>query len=146
MAVVQDYIDFAVSLKIGDQTMSDISLSLPDDFRRFSGVKVESFNIDTLTVPGGPTELSIPFKNTEQSMFMVFFSHPVSITEMSGTTLANTFFTSFVAFSRMGAGTASFDADILKFKNDLHTPTYTSTGGGSTTAVDAYIFHAKLVT
>jgi len=145
MAVVQDYIDFAVSMKIGDQTMSDISLSLPDDFRRFSGVKVESFNIDTVTVPGGAGTLTIPFTSLEESMFMVFFSHPVSITEINGSTIADTFFTSFVAFSRMGAGTSSFNANILKFVNNLHTPNYTSTGGGSTTPVESYVFHAKLV-
>jgi hypothetical protein len=146
MAVVQDYIDFAVSMKIGNRAMTDISLSLPDDFRRFSGVKVESFNMDSLigVVAGIPTAITL--KDVNESMFMVFFSHPVSITEINGSTIADTFFTSFVAFSRMGAGTSSFNANILKFHNNLHTPTYTSDLGGSTTNVDVYIFHAKLVT
>jgi len=145
MAIVQDYIDFAVSMKIGNRSMTDVSLSLPDDFRRFSDVKVGSLNIDTETWAGGTDTNAIPFDSLTQSMFMVFFSHPVSIVEINGSAISDTFFTSFVAFSRMSAGTASFNPAIVRFKNDLHTPNYTSDLGGSTTDVDAYIFHAELV-
>jgi len=145
MATVQDYIDFAMSLKIGNRSMTDVSLSLPDDFRRFSDLKVKSIAARTVTVAGGDA-VHINRKQTADSICVVFCSHPVRVTRVNNDTLADPFYVSFFATGRNSAGTASFDDPVLTIDNDLHTPTYTTTSGGATTDVDIYALNIELVT
>lgn len=144
MATVQDYLNMAVSMSIGNKSGTDNYVYLPDDLRKFKDLKVTRFKTRTVTVAGGVSAI-VERDSATDSIELVFFSHPVKITAFNATTLSGTnFYTSFVACARNMGGTAAFQNNFLSFHNSLHTPNFIDESSGATQAVDILIVSVEL--
>ena len=142
MATVQDYLNMAVSMSIGNKSGTDNYVYLPDDLRKFKDLKVTRFNTRTVTVAGGVSAI-VERNSATDSIELVFFSHPVKITAFNGTNITD-FYSSFVACARNVGGTAAFQNNFLSFHNSLHTPNFIDESSGATQAVDILIVSVEL--
>jgi hypothetical protein len=140
MATVQDYLNMAVSMTIGNKSGTDNQVYLPDDFRKFEDLKVKTFRVTSGTIGGGSAR-SFAYNNSSDSSFIVFFSHPVQVTHINDDQLvtASRCTTSFFAFCRNLPGTAGFGdggvdttaASILQVNNTMHSPYFTAASDGA---------------
>ena len=144
VAVVQKYLDLAISLFVGNKSGTDNFFRLPDDWRKLTGMKVANIQLDTYTQspeiyvapPGSIISVakSINKSDLDNSLLLVFFSHPVSIKYVSGTELANKFNTSFYGIYRDRTGkinSPGSSTNWITFDNNL------STSSSYLTAIDA---------
>jgi hypothetical protein len=140
MATVQDYLNLAISGTVSNQTKTDVEFQLPNDIRKLSGMKVDAWQVTRSTIAAGATATFNVVGNTT-SLLMVFFSHPVAVTEIDNAAVGfNASF--FGVWSDRSDGTASMrlsSTDSLKITNTLHSPNYVGTIGGATTVVDATV-------
>ena len=136
VSTLQQFLNLAVSLTVSNKSKTDVSYSLPDDLRRYENVKIKQMQTQRFEIPGGATEYAIPRIDGDDSLILVFASHPISITEINTDNLTHTLRTSFIGFARDRTGAFGAASPPIKYKNDLHTPNYTSTGGGATTPVE----------
>jgi hypothetical protein len=140
---VQKYIDLALSIFIGNKSGTDNFLRLPDDWRKLSDQKITTYDVSTNTIAYHATTETIISKydgaNNAASLIFTFFSHPVAITNVNGTNLANAYNTSFYGVYRDRAGKIdSPDASTIafKFKNNLSTASsYLTAGAGAAVTV-----------
>lgn len=143
MATVQDYLNMAVSMTIGNKSGTDTQVYLPDDFRKFEGLKVKTFSVTSGTIGGGNAK-SFAYNDSDDSSFLIFFSHPVQITHINDDQLveASRCTTSFFALCRNLPGSAGFGdggtggdaataANILQVNNTMHSPYFTAASGGA---------------
>ena len=140
MATVQDYLNMAVSMTIGNKSGTDTQVYLPDDFRKFENLKVKTFSVRSGTIGAGNAK-SFAYNSSNDSSILVFFSHPVQITHINDDTLdpASRCTTSFFALCRNLPGTAGFGdgggdttaANILQVNNTMHSPYFTADSGGA---------------
>jgi hypothetical protein len=141
MATVQDYLNLAVSGTLSNQAKTDVEFRLPDDIRRLTDMKVDAWSVKRVTVAAGATGQDFNVISSATSLFMVFFSHPVSFTKVEN--VATSFYASFFGvWSDRSDGTISMmlnNVDSIEVSNTLHSPNYVSTSGGSTTAVEATV-------
>ena len=145
MATVQDYLNLAISGTISNQTKTDVEFRLPDDIRKLSDLKVDAWSVKRQTVAAGATG-TFNVAGIDTSLFLVFFSHPVAVTEVGNG--ATTFRASFFGvWTDRSDGTQSMRlsiTDSLKVTNTLHSPNYVGTLGGATTAVEATVLEITL--
>ena len=132
MATVQDYLNMAVSLTVGNKSGTDNQVFLPNDFRKLSDLKVKRFNFRTITVAAGATS-KITTLYSNDSLCLVFFSHPVLITHINNVSLgSDTLKLSLFCAGRNVTGSANFKVNsgsnegILTFDNTLASPAFTS--------------------
>jgi hypothetical protein len=140
MATVQDYLNLAISGTMSNLAKTDVEFRLPDDIRRLSDMKVDSWSVKRETVAAGATG-TFNVGGDSASMFLLFFSHPVVFTKVENVTVAfNASF--FGVWSDRSDGTDSLklgSTNSIVVTNTLHSPNYVSTSGGSTTAVEATV-------
>jgi hypothetical protein len=145
MATVQDYLNLALSATISNQSKTDVEFQLPNDIRKLTDLKVDAWKVTRLEVAAGATG-TFNVAGGETSLFLVFFSHPVAVTEVENVAVA--FYASFFGvWSDRSSGTYSMRlgaTDSLKVTNTLHSPNYTSTLGGATTAVEVTVLEIAL--
>tara|TARA_R100001594_G_scaffold95443_1_gene129751 strand:- start:8112 stop:8579 length:468 start_codon:yes stop_codon:yes gene_type:complete len=144
MATVQDYLNMAVSMTIGNKSGTDNQVLLPDDFRKFENLKVKTFSVTSGTIDAGNAR-SFAYNDSDDSSFLIFFSHPVQITHINDDQLvtASRCTASFFALCRNLPGTAGFGdggvdataANILQVNNTMHSPYFTAASGGATADV-----------
>jgi hypothetical protein len=146
MATVQDYLNMAVSMSIGNKSGTDNFIKVPDDFRKFTDLKVKNFSVETGSLQAGNTGGTISRQYTSQGFCLVFFSHPVNIRKLSNVDITDaTNFLSFVGFGRNVEGTAVFGSPIVQYDNDLRLPDFDSTSGsGDRKDVTWVAFHVEL--
>ena len=141
MATVQDYLNMAVSLTVGNKSGTDNQVFLPDDFRKLSNLKVKRYNFRTINIGAGVTS-KITTLYANDSLCLVFFSRPVVITHVNEVSIAaQAMPLSFVSFGRNLTGSANFKVNssgegILTFNNTLASPAFTAVTGSDTTEVD----------
>ena len=170
MAISQDYLSMALSMVIGNKSGTNQSVLLPDDFRKIQDTLDQNLPVDTYSTYTGSIAGNAvhAFYNYDfdtagggvitgnDSMFIVFFTHPVEVTMVSGSALspADAYFqTSFVAFARNYVGSAKFgdeqnDASqntILNVRNTLESPTYIRVGSTPPGPVNFLAVHVKLL-
>ena len=145
MATVQDYLNLAISGTISNQTKTDVEFQLPNDIRKLSDLKVDAWSVKRQTVAAGATGTFNVVGNAT-SLLLVFFSHPVAVTEIDNAAVGfNASF--FGVWSDRSDGTYSMrlsSTDSLKVTNTLHSPNYVGTLGGATTAVEATVLEIAL--
>ena len=144
---VQKYLNMALSLTTSNKSKTDVQFSLPDDLRRYENLKIKQMRVERWEAPaegGTPTEYVVTRTGDNDSIVLLFASHPVSITELNGATLSNTLRTSFFAVGRDRSGGFGPTATILKYRNNLHSPNYTSDSGGETTVADILIVQLEI--
>jgi hypothetical protein len=140
MATVQDYLNMAISLTLSNKSGTDKAFALPDDFRKYSDLKVKQYHVKTGTAAGhASTVVPLNTSTSADGLFFAFFSHPVKVTKLHNTTLGTPIYTSFVGFARNQAGTGNFTNVAVSFVNSLHTPDFDSESGGAMAEVD-YIY------
>ena len=143
-AVVQKYLDLAISLFVGNKSGSDNFFRLPDDWRKLTGMKVANIQLDTYSKAASSTT-SINKSSEDNSALFVFFSHPVAITHVSGISITNEFNTSFYGIYRDRAGkidSPSSSPNWITFANDLSTSSSYQTAldvANPGASVDVYI-------
>ena len=147
---VQQYFNMALSLTSSNKSKKDIDFSLPDNLRRYENLKISRFGAFRYNFPAG---ISIPVApigtlpgSTGDSVILIMASHPVSITHVNGAALGNPLRTSFFAIARDRATNYDPDTTVLTILNNLHSPNYNSTSGGSTSPVELLVFHASYET
>tara|TARA_R110000824_G_scaffold22811_1_gene82967 strand:+ start:160 stop:615 length:456 start_codon:yes stop_codon:yes gene_type:complete len=121
-AVVQKYLDLAISLFVGNKSGSDNFFRLPDDWRKLTDQKVKTVSL--INYDTAADAQVVVGKHVANSMYLVFWSHPVQILFVNGTALAEDFNTSFYGIYRDRAGTLNsphVTANLLTFKNNLST-------------------------
>ena len=145
MATVQDYLNMAVSMTIGNKSGTDNQFRLPNDFRKYEDLKVKSFEVTSGT-HGVDTARGYEYNTSTDSTFLLFYSHPVEVTHINGDTIAvaSRFTTSFICFGRNIPGTASFGTaapttNVVQVENTLHGPYYTSSSGSGAPAIATWI-------
>ena len=134
MATVQDYLNMAVSMTIGNKSGTDNQFRLPNDFRKYEDLKVKDFSINSLTLGDGDQHSVTQF-DPDEALVFIFASHPFSLARFNGLVLGSTqkVFTTFIGFARDRAGDANLQsANVLAIQNDLNTPNFVSTSGGAT--------------
>tara|TARA_R110000824_G_scaffold83466_3_gene208995 strand:- start:637 stop:1092 length:456 start_codon:yes stop_codon:yes gene_type:complete len=144
---VQQYLNMALSLTTSNKSKTDVQFSLPDDLRRYENLKIKQMQTQRLEVAGEggtPDIRSVNRTGDDDSVVLVFASHPISITEINGATISNTLRTSFFGIARDRSGSYGPTAAALKFRNNLHSPNYTSDSGGATTAVEILVVQLDL--
>lgn len=144
---VQQYLNMALSLTTSNKSKTDIQFSLPDDLRRYENLKIKQMQTQRLEIPGeGGTPDIRPLSRTgdDDSVILLFASHPVSITEVNGAALSNTLRTSFFGIARDRSGSYGPTTTALKLRNNLHSPNYTSDSGGATTTVEVLVVQLDL--
>lgn len=144
VSAVQKYLNMAVSLTASNKSNTDVSYSLPNDLRRYENVKIKKISTERTEVAGGATEYSVDRIDGDDSLCFVFASHPINITEVNGQALTNTLKTTFFGIARDRAGAYGATASVFKYKNNLHTPNYTSDSGGATSTVELLIVQIVL--
>lgn len=126
MATVQDYLNMAVSMTIGNKSGTNNQVLLPDDFRKFENLRVKEFKVTKAVYAANDPNKNLPRDDAADSIFLVFFSHPVNVTHINDNGLGGDgLFTSFVALGRNLEGTANFGGNPVKFSNTLKSPTFT---------------------
>ena len=148
MATVQDYLNMAVSMTVGNKSGTDNQVLLPNDFRKFENLRVKEFKDTKSTVDKNTENVeidrSIP-SAVGSSFFLVFFSHPVKVTAINtGSVGAAGIYTSFVAFGRNLEGTAIFDDKLVKYSNTLKTPEFVTTGADATEMADVEVLVVEM--
>jgi hypothetical protein len=127
MAVVQDYMNMSMSLRVGNRTMTDVEYELPDDVRSvISDLKVSDFKITRSTVAASAVDQSPGVSLSGSSVLLVFFSHPVAVKELADGDISASsryVFTSFVGFARNMVGDANFMTAPFLFDNCLQSTT-----------------------
>tara|TARA_R100000664_G_C2757330_1_gene145517 strand:+ start:3444 stop:3899 length:456 start_codon:yes stop_codon:yes gene_type:complete len=144
---VQQYLNMALSLTTSNKSKTDIQFSLPDDLRRYENLKIKQMHTQRLEVAAEgltPAINEIDRIGDDDSVVLVFASHPISITEINGSAISNTLRTSFFAIGRDRSGSYGPTAIALKYRNNLHSPNYTSDSGGATTAVEVLVVQLDL--
>jgi hypothetical protein len=148
MATIQDYFNMAVSLTIGNRTGSDNQIYLPDDFRKYSDLKVKRFNFRTITIPAGVgSKITTLYAN--DSFCLVFFSHPVVITQVNESSIAEVLHTSLFALGRNITGPVGFEVNasgegIITFENTLGAPAFTAVDVATDTEVEIMAINIEL--
>ena len=143
MALAQDYFNLALSLTVGNKAGTDNQVYLPNDLRKFKDLKVDQFRVETIKVSAGASS-TLTRDNTSESFFIVLFDHPVRVTAVNGSTITDNMYTSFLAFGRNSGGTASFNASIMAYTNDLAAPGFTTEDAGSATTVNGLVLQFEL--
>ena len=140
MATVQDYLNLAISGTVSNQTKTDVEFQLPNDIRKLVDMKVDAWSVKRTTVAADATVV-FNVLGHQTSLFLLFFSHPVSIREVEDSSVA--FYASFFGvWSDRSSGTVSMAlgaTNSVVIQNNLHSPNYVSTGGGATTTVEATV-------
>ena len=150
IAVVQKYLESALSLAVNNKSGTDVFLRLPEDLRKLTGIKVKNFWIETATSAfwdgsgGSPTSVPISTNmgGAVGGLFLVYFSHPVEITHVNGiATGSSSRNASFYCIYRDRAGDMSSQAagiaSWLSFANSLSTSSnYTARVGGAGQGAD----------
>ena len=140
MATLQDYLNMAVSLTIGNKSGTDNSVFLPDDFRKLSNLKVKRYTFRTINTAADASNANITSTYAGDSLCLVFFSHPVLITQVNGIVLeesgsAKPLYASVFCVGRNLTGSAGFQLGntnpILKYSNTLASPGFTAVAGSS---------------
>tara|TARA_R110000751_G_scaffold98122_1_gene191019 strand:+ start:803 stop:1258 length:456 start_codon:yes stop_codon:yes gene_type:complete len=142
VASVQQYLNMALSLTTSNKSKTDVEYSLPDDLRRYENLKVKNqkvFKFEQAGMLTGDTAISITRLDGDDSLCLVFASHPISIAEINGSAISNTLRTSFFAIGRDRSGAYGATATAFKYRNNLHGPNYTSDSGGATATVELLI-------
>jgi len=145
MATVQDYLNLAISGTISNQAKTDVEFQLPNDIRKLSDLKVDSWQVARKTIAAGATQ-AFNVTGLTTSLFFLFFSHPVQIRKIENVSLV--FNSSFVGFwTDRSDGTNSMDlgsTNSVEINNALHSPNYVGASGGATTAVEATVLEIAL--
>ena len=143
MATVQDYLNLSLSLTVGNKAGTDNQVYLPNDLRKFENLKVDQFRVETIKVSAGASS-TLTRDNTSESFFIVLFDHPVRVTAINGSSIADSMYTSFLAFGRNSGGTASFNASVVAYTNDLASPAFVTEDAGSATTVNGLVLQFEL--
>ena len=135
MATVQDYLNMAVSMTIGNKSGTDNQFRLPNDFRKYEDLKVKNFSVNThtLAISGAASSIAVDQFDADEALVLVFGSHPFSVFRFNGSALGATeqVYASFFGFGRDRAGDANLQAtNVIAIANDLNTPNFVSTSGG----------------
>ena len=153
IAMVQKYLDLALSAAVGNKSGTDNFLRLPDDIRKLTNLKVKNFWVETGTIgfwdgsAGLPTATPISVNGGNSSGFiLVYFSIPVEVTHVNAVAMTSAAIsTSFYGTYRDRAGdhqvVTGTSASWLSFMNVLSTSSaYTDriTGAGQGVDVDYY--------
>ena len=136
---VQQYLNMALSLTTSNKSKTDVQFSLPDDLRRYENLKVKAIKVQTGEQAGmntGDTAISVARLDGDDSLCLVFASHPISIAEINGSAISNTLRTNFFAIGRDRSGAYGATSTAFKYRNNLHGPNYTSDSGGTTATVE----------
>jgi len=144
---VQQYLNMALSLTTSNKSKTDVQYSLPDDLRKYENLKIKKLNVVRTEQAGmstGDTAININRIDGDDSLCLVFSSHPISISEINGSAISNTLRTSFFAIGRDRTGAYGSVAVALKYRNNLHSPNYTSDSGGATSTVEILIVQMVL--
>tara|TARA_A100001515_G_C4507101_1_gene188748 strand:- start:111 stop:566 length:456 start_codon:yes stop_codon:yes gene_type:complete len=144
---IQQYLNLAISLTSSNKSKTDISFSLPDDLRRYENLKIKNMTVKRLEAAGqntGDAANILTRLDGDDSLFFVFASHPISITEVNGQALTHTLRTSFFGLGRDRSGSYGPVSNALKYKNNLHSPNYTSDSGGTTATVELLVVQITL--
>ena len=131
---VQQYLNMALSLTTSNKSKTDVQFSLPDDLRRYENLKIKQMQTQRLEVAGEggtPDIRSVNRTGDDDSVVLVF-------------AISNTLRTSFFGIARDRSGSYGPTAAALKFRNNLHSPNYTSDSGGATTAVEILVVQLDL--
>tara|TARA_R100001463_G_scaffold7448_2_gene23455 strand:+ start:2453 stop:2935 length:483 start_codon:yes stop_codon:yes gene_type:complete len=124
---VQDYLSLAISLVVSNKSGTNPSYSLPNDIRRFDGVKVKGKSIETKSFIKGVIGETISREFTAPTFLLVIWDHPVVITHINdqelGTSRSKALYTNFYASFRDRAGATNMYTDLLKFDNVLDSTT-----------------------
>ena len=139
MATVQDYLNMAVSMTIGNKSGTDNQVLLPDDFRKFENLRVKEFRAAKAVVAADETGQNVNRSDADDSFTLVFFSHPVLVTHINGTD-TNDMKTSFMSFGRNLEGSAGFNPVLLTFSHTLEAPTFTAVAGSAATMAEVELF------
>jgi len=138
MATVQDYFNMAVSLTVGNKSGTDNSVFLPDDFRKLSNLKVKRYNFRTFTATANTAGAKVQSDYSDDSLCLVFFSHPVLITHVNGVDItAKPLHVSLFCLGRNLAGSAKLTTgtagtnSIITYSNTLASPGFTAVAGGA---------------
>tara|TARA_R110000822_G_scaffold303645_1_gene428465 strand:+ start:252 stop:695 length:444 start_codon:yes stop_codon:yes gene_type:complete len=143
LSLVQDYLNTALSLTIGNKSGTNVNYRLPDDLRRLNDLKVKSYNARTFVVPASETAQTIGRSIATESTTVIIFSHPVLVTAVNGSNVTN-FNTSLFVASRDRSGTASYAATILTYSNTLAAPNYTAVDLALDTDVTVFVIGIEL--
>ena len=141
---VQQYLNMALSLTTSNKSKTDVQFSLPDDLRRYENLKIKMMSTQRFEVPGGTGLLNINRLGDDDSVCLVFASHPITIYAVNGTNLTHTLRTSFFGVARDRSGSYGPTAAALTYQNNLHSPNYTSDSGGATTTVEILVVQLDL--
>lgn len=149
MATVQDYLNLALSATISNQSKTDVEFQLPNDIRKLTDLKVNRYQITRTTLAAGATTQRVGSLYTaSSSLMLVFFSHPVLLVQFQGTSTTTDAMVTFVGvWTDRSDGTNSANLNgtaVVAVDNTLHSPNYTTTSGGATTAVEATVVEIEL--
>lgn len=143
ISLVQDYLNMAMSLTVGNKSGSDTSFRLPNDLRKFADLKVKSFSTRTFVVAAAALTEVIARVDSEDSAAVVIFSNPVVITHVNGGAVTP-FTTSLYVSMRDRSGSASYASNIIQYNNTLGAPSYRLITPGSETDVTVFVITIRL--
>lgn len=143
LSLVQDYLNAALSLTISNKSETNISYRLPEDLRKFEGLKVKSFNARTFVIDAGETGQNIGRSNANESAIIIIFSNPVLVTAINGSNVTN-FNTSMFVSMRDRSGSASHGSNVLTYSNTLGSPNYTAVDAATDTDVTVFVLGVEL--
>jgi len=149
MATVQDYLNMAVSLTVGNKSGTSNQVLLPDDFRKLSDLKVKRYSLRTSIAAAGSTGNKITTLDANDSLCLVFFSHPVVITHINEVSIAAQVLPlSFISFGRNITGSANFKVDasgegILTFNNWLASPAFVTNTGADRVDIEVLALNVE---
>jgi hypothetical protein len=144
---VQQYLNLAVSLTTSNKSKTDIEYSLPDDLRKYEDLKIKMLSVKKLEqapMLTGDTAITVNRLDGDDSLCFVFASHPISINTINGSAIGNDLRTSFFAIGRDRSGAYGANTVAFQYRNNLHSPNYTSDSGGEATTVEILIVQMTL--
>lgn len=147
ISVVQKYFNLALSLVASNKSGTDSYYSLPNDFRKFSDLKIKDFSTRIEDFPGHLTDeytLGTPTTNLNPSFALYIFSHPVYLSEFADNAMASSTRTAHTSIFCVGRDRyGSLVNPELKFINKLDK---TDTGNGQYTSIAGAVGNTTTVT